>query len=173
MLLYEFEEALRKEYRPENDTHEEKGSGLIALGIFLFFASFTASGFNLAAMIIVSLMLIAAGIYARAAASKLTEPTIIINTLTKEQNEQLIRQVAGLFSPYRIITSPDFIRFTYKRSWWTLNFTTHLIADENLVAIKTISVRRSDMGVDLGASARMEKKVMRFVEKMADRMPGA
>jgi hypothetical protein len=169
MTIFEFEKLLKKRRVGTQWINYLSTFTFMGLGTYIIFGSLlrkppepTLYWFALSGC-----LMIIGGIYILRVIASACRASVLINSATRKQNEQLIKQVYSMYTGKRYEADTDHIEFIYKREWWRLRYTVHLFADDNLIGVKADSTKSGMDGVvDFGASARLEKKILLILEKL-------
>jgi hypothetical protein len=170
MTIFEFEKLLKKRRAGTQWINYLTTITFIGLAIYMIFGSLLRKPAdpNLNLLVLSGCLMVIGGIYILKVIINACRASVLINSAARKQNEQLIKQVYSMYMGKRYEADTDHIEFIYKRGWWRLRYTVHLFADDNLIGVKADSTKSGwDGVVDFGASARLEKKILLILEKLA------
>lgn len=178
MTLNEFENIIKRKTDPAKYFNYCICWTLILFALYLSIAGINNAKNESAKLsfILGTLLIISPNVYAIWVLKNRHKVNLWNNSLTKEQNTELLEWLSFQLNKKKPISgsAKDHISFIYKKYWLGLSYSIHLFADKNRIAVHADSTRYLSEGmVDLGASRRLENKIIAMMEKQSSTYLGS
>jgi hypothetical protein len=172
MTLKEYQKRFKKKNGFEIILYYLMSIAVIIFGLIMVYKigiakTFQVKGNEQFAILAFSLFILlgVSGLYALTKRFKLT---YLSNGLTKQENIDLINSIISELIDFTENSQKDNRSYTYKKSWWRLQYEINLYADNNLIAINVEGQDYQGGFIDFGASDRLKRKIIRMIKKRTE-----
>jgi len=169
MTLDQFENEFEKNTRLDKYMNRGICYLTIAFGLFLLLSiitnAFLDSFGRRYPQVLITSFLIIFGLYGLYNLRNRYRLTIWNNSLSKNQNLELLKFIRQSFTKLSDEKSENYLHFIYRRKWWRMHYEVHIFADNQIIAINVAWLSRGF--IDFGASERTQKRILDLMKERA------